>query len=79
MKDTTARLFERFVEKLPSDGKAVLYAAKVQPADATSAAPWHTVLIHGRYGGSDGPLAVVLMTLPSYSTDGAAFWTRTFP
>lgn len=72
MQDSVASLFEQFVKKLPTQPEAVLRAEKVQPADKTSAAPWHTVLIHGRHDGSEKPLGVVLMTVPSYSTDDTA-------
>lgn len=72
MQETVAKLFQRFVEKLPADLDATLRAEKVQPADETSATPWHTVLIHGRHDGEDQPLAVVLMTVPSHAADDTA-------
>ena len=72
MQDTVAKLFQRFVEKLPAEPDATLRAEKVQPADESSAAPWHTVLIHGRHDDEDKPLAVVLMTLPSHAPDDTA-------
>jgi len=70
--ETVAKLFQRFVEKLPAGPDATLRAEKVQPADETSAVPWHTVLIHGRHDGSDEPLAVVLVTVPSRAADDNA-------
>jgi methylase of polypeptide subunit release factors len=72
VQETVAKLFRRFVEKLPADPNATLRAEKVQPADEASAAPWYTVLICGRHDGSDEPLAVVLMTAPSHAADDTA-------
>ena len=72
MQATVAKLFQRFVEKLPSAADATLHATNAQPAEGNSSAPWHTVLIHGRHDGSDQPLAVVLMTLPSHAADAPA-------
>ncbi|NLX96718.1 MAG: N-6 DNA methylase [Rhodopirellula sp.] len=72
MQETVAKLFQRFVEKLPAGPDATLRAEKVQIADETSATPWHTVLIHGRHDGSDAPLAVVLVTVPSRAADDNA-------
>ena len=72
MQDTVAKLFQRFVEKIPAGPDGTLRAEKVQAADETSAAPWHTVLIYGRHDGLDDPLAVVLVTVPSHAADDAA-------
>jgi type I restriction enzyme M protein len=72
MPEIVNRLFERFVAKLSDVADTSLRAEKIQAADETSAAPWHTVLIHGRQDGSDEPLAVVLMTVPSHAADDNA-------
>lgn len=69
MQETVAKLFRQFVERLPIATDGVLRPAKVQLADGKSAAAWHTVVIHGRREGADEPLAVVLMTTPSYAAD----------
>lgn len=69
MQETVAKLFQRFVGKLTAGPDAPLRTEKVQPADETSAAPWHTVLIHGRRDGTDEPIAVVLVTVPSHAAD----------
>jgi len=73
MQASVARLLQEFIEKLPIAPDAMLRAVKIQPADKTSTAPWHTVLIHGRHAGSsDEPLAIILMTVPSYAADDTA-------
>ena len=64
------------VAKLPESGEP-LGVRKVQPAEDTSAVPWHTVLIHGRHDGSDEPLAGGLMTVPSRAADDSAILWRT--
>jgi hypothetical protein len=63
MKEIVAELFGRFVASLPSGSDAPLYAHEVQAVDAraSSATPFHTVVICGRHDGQDGPLAVVLL------------------
>jgi len=74
MKEAVSELFQQFVGLLPCDPKATLGAEQVQTADAASAAkaPVHTVLVRGRHGGADEPLAIVLLTTPSRSADDAA-------
>ena len=72
MQGTVSKLFQRFVAKLPVAPDAALYVHKAQPAEADSKAAWHTVLIHGRHDGTDQPLAVVLMTVPSQAADAPA-------
>jgi type I restriction enzyme M protein len=72
VRKTVAKLFQRFIERLPPAPDATLHIEKVQPADETSAASRHTVLIHGRRDGSDQPLAVILMTVPSCAADDTA-------
>jgi methylase of polypeptide subunit release factors len=72
VQETVAKVFQRFVERIPAGPAATLRAAKVQPADGTSGAPWNTVLIHGRHDGSDQPVAVLLMTVPSRAADDSA-------
>ena len=72
MQDTVAKLFQRFVEKLPAEPCGMLGVEKVQPADESSAAPWHTVLIHGLHDDEEKPLAVIVMTIPSYAADDTA-------
>jgi len=72
VQEAVAKLFLRFVDRLPSGADASLRAEKVQPAEPGSAAFWNTVLIRGRQEGSEQPLAVILMTMPSYAADDAA-------
>lgn len=72
MQETVAKLFQRFVAKVPVGPEVSLHAEKVQPAEETSASPRHTVLIHGRHDGSDAPLAVVLVTVPFHAADDTA-------
>ena len=72
MQEAVAKLFQKFVEKLPASPDASLRVEKVQSADEASAAPCYTVLIHGRHEGSDDPLAVVLVTVPSRAADDTA-------
>lgn len=72
MQDTIAKLFERFVAKLPATPGATLYVHKAQPAERDSKTAWNTALIHGRHDGTDRPLAVVLMTVPSQAADAPA-------
>lgn len=50
----------------------MLYVQKAQPAEGDSKVSWHTALIHGRHDGTDQPLAVVLMTVPSQAADAPA-------
>jgi type I restriction-modification system DNA methylase subunit len=69
---TVSKLFERFVAKLADTPDAMLYVQKAQPAEGDSKVSWHTVLIHGRHDGTDQPLAVVLMTVPSQAADAPA-------
>lgn len=69
MQGTVSKLFQRFVARLSAAPGATLYVQKVQPTEGDAKAAWHTVLIHGRHEGSDQPLAVVLMTVPSQAAD----------
>jgi len=66
---SASKLFQRFVGKLSVSPDATLYVGKAQPAEADSKSTWYTVLIHGRHDGTDQPLAVILMTVPSQSPD----------
>lgn len=72
MQGTVSKLFQRFVAKLPVAPDATLYVQEAQPAEGDSKAAWHTVIIHGRRDGTDQPLAVVLMTVPSQTADAPA-------
>lgn len=72
MRAVVAELFQRFVKKLPCGSDAELRAEKVQAPDDTASTSWPTLLIHGQYRGSDGPLAVVLMAAPSHAADDQA-------
>ena len=72
MQGTVSKLFQRFVAKLADTPDAMLYVQKAQPAEGDSKVSWHTVLIHGRHDGTDQPLAVVLMTVPSQAADAPA-------
>jgi len=69
---TVSKLFQRFAAKLPVAPDATLYVHKAQPAEGDSKTAWHTVLIHGRHDGTDQPLALVLMTVPSQAVDAPA-------
>jgi type I restriction-modification system DNA methylase subunit len=69
---TVLRLFHRFVAKLSVAPDAALYVHKSQLGESDSKAAWHTALIHGRHDGTDQPLAVVLMTVPSQAADAPA-------
>ncbi len=69
MQGTVAKLFQRFVAKLPATPDATLYVYQAHPAEGDSRTAWHTALIYGRHEGTDQPLAVVLMTAPSQAAD----------
>ena len=72
MKETVAKLFQ-VCRKLLRFYNATLRAEKVQPADGTSAAPRQDGFrVDGRHDGSDGPLAVVLMTVPTRAAHDSA-------
>jgi len=72
VKTAVAELFQRFVRQLQGPLDAPLRAEKVQPAEATPGTPWHTVVINGLIDGSDKPLALVLITVPSLTADDPA-------
>jgi len=72
VQSVVAKQVRRFVDRIPVIPEARLRAEKVQPSCETSAAPWHTVLLHDRHHGSDNPFAVVLMTTPFKASDDKA-------
>lgn len=69
MRAIVLELFQRFLSKLAPESELPLYADKVQLADDSASLSWPTVLVHGRHGGTDGPLALVLMAAPSHAAD----------
>ena len=71
MKNAVAELFTRFVAGFPHGAGAILRADQIQAGELPTPAkpPLHTVLVKGTQGGTEGPLAVVAMTVPSLSPE----------
>ena len=78
MQVTVSKLFQKFIAKLSDAPDATLYVQKAQPAEADSKATWHTVLIHGRHDGTDQPLAMILMAVPSQAPTRQPSWSLWF-
>jgi type I restriction enzyme M protein len=71
MKSLIDELIQRFIAAFPPGEDAPLHPDQIQTSDALKA-PLCTLLVHGAHEGSNLPLAIVLMTIPSQAADAPA-------